>query len=109
MNGGDFEKIAPIEDFPEVNPASIVLSSGEELCLVRLGEEVYAIAEECPHCEFPMSDGAMVDEYVIECGMRGCQFDVRDGSVLEPPATEPIQSYQVKIVDGEVTVRTEPT
>ena len=109
VNGGDFEKVAPLEEFTEVVPASVQLSSGEEVCLVRLGEEVFAIAEECPHSEFPMSDGAMVDDYVIECGMHGCQFDIRDGSVIEPPANEPIQTYAVKIVKGEVWVRTEPT
>ncbi len=109
MNGDDFEKVAPLEDFPEVVPASVMLSSGEALCLVRLGDEVFAIAEECPFSEFPMSDGAMVDDYVIECGLHGCQFDVRDGSVIEPPADEPIQSYEVKILEGQVWVRTEST
>lgn len=108
MNGGDFEKVAPLEDFPVVVPASVQLGSGEEVCVVRLGDEVYAIAGECPHSEFPMSDGEMVDDYVIECGMHGCQFDVRDGSVLEPPATEPIPTHDVRIVGGEVWVRTEP-
>ena len=109
MNGDDFEKVASLEEFPEVSPASVLLSSGAELCLVRLGDEVFAIAEECPFSEFPMSDGAMVDDYVIECGLHGCQYDVRDGSVIEPPADEPIQSYEVKIVEGQVWVRKEPT
>ena len=109
MNGGDFEKVALLEDFPEVVLASVELCSGEDLCFVRLGDEVYAIAGECPHSEFPMSDGAMVDDYVIECGMHGCQFDVRDGSVIELPASEPIDTYEVKIVEGEVWVRTEAT
>lgn len=109
MNGDGFERVAPFEDFSDGVPASVSLGSGEEVCLVRLGEEIFAIAEECPHSEFPMSDGAIVDDYVIECGMHGCQFDVRDGSVVEPPATEPIDTHAVKIVEGRVWVRTEPT
>ena len=109
MNGGNFEKVAPLEDFPEVIPASVSLSSGEEVCLIRLGDDVFAIAEECPHSEHPMSDGEMVDDFVIECGLHGCQFDVRDGSVMEPPADEPIRSYEAKVVEGQVWVRTEPT
>ena len=109
MNDDEFEKVAPLEDFPEVVPASVQLESGEDVCLVRLGEEVFAIAEECPYRQFPMSDGAMVDDYVIECGIHGCQFDVRDGSVIEPPAVDPIRTYDVKVMDGEVWVRSEPT
>jgi len=108
LNGGDFEKIAPVEEFPEVIPASVELASGEEVCLIRLGVEVFVIAGECPYSEFPMSDGEMVDDFVIECGLHGCQFDVRDGSVIEPPANEPIPTYPAKIVDGEVWIRTEP-
>ena len=109
MNSGDFEKIAPLQEFPEVIPASVRLGSGEEVCLIRLGDEVFAIAGECPYSEFPMSDGELVDDYVIECGLHGCQFDIRDGSVIEPPADEPIPTHEVKILQGEVWVRTEPT
>ena len=109
MNSGEFENVAPLDDFTDVVPASVQLGSGKEVCVVRLGKEVFAIAEECPYSEFPMSDGAMVDDYVIECGLHGCQFDVRDGSVMEPPANEPIQTHEVKIVEGQVWVRTEPT
>ena len=107
MSAADFESAAAVEDLPEGVPASLELSTGVEVCLIRMGEEVFAIAGDCPHSEFPMSDGAMVDDYVIECGMHGCQFDVRDGSVMEPPADEPIQIYEVKIVQGYVWVRTQ--
>jgi len=105
LSAGNFESAAPIEDLREGVPASLQLSTGAEVCLIRMGEEVFAIAGDCPHSEFPMSDGAMVDDYVIECGMHGCQFDVRDGSVMEPPADDPIQIYEVQIVDGCVWVR----
>jgi 3-phenylpropionate/trans-cinnamate dioxygenase ferredoxin subunit len=100
-----FERVAPIEDFAEGVPTALQLLSGEQVCLIRVQGDVYGIAEECTHGESPMSDGAMVDDYIIECAMHCAQFDVRDGSVLEPPAEEPIQSYEVKVADDYVWVR----
>lgn len=104
MRESGFERIVSFRELVEGVPASLKLETGEDVCLIRVGHEVFGIAEECPHGESPLSDGAMVDDYVIECPMHCAQFDVRDGSVVEPPAIEPILVYEVKIVDGDVWV-----
>ncbi len=105
MNDGDFERVASVDELDEAMPCCVQLSTGEQVCLVKLSDEVYGISEECPHGEFGMSDGAVVDDYFIECGMHGTQFDLRNGSVVESPSEEPIQSYPVKIIGDEVWVR----
>jgi 3-phenylpropionate/trans-cinnamate dioxygenase ferredoxin subunit len=105
VSAGDFEIVAPLEDFQECVPMSLQLSTGELLCLVRVNGEVFGFAEECPHGLFPMSDGAIVEDYIIECSMHGTQFDVRDGSVVEEPGDVPLQTYQVKVLDDHVWVR----
>ena len=102
-----FECIGSVDDLEEGTLTSVELSTGEQVCVVQLNGEVYAISNECPHAQFPMSDGEMVDDYAIECGMHGAQFDVRDGSVVEPPATEPINCYETRIIEGEVWIRPE--
>lgn len=107
LNDGDLELVASMEELDEALPYCVQLSTGEQVCLVRLSNEVFGISEECPHGEFSMSDGAVVDDYVIECGMHGSQFDLRDGSVIESPAREPVHSYFVKLVGNEVWVRRE--
>ncbi len=105
MSDDGFERVAPVDDFTEGVPASVDLSTEEQVCLIRIQGDFYAISNNCTHAEFLMSDGEMVDDYVIECGLHGAQFDVRDGSVLELPATDPIGCYEVKIEDGSVWVR----
>ena len=105
MNDGDFESVAPLDDFLESVPLSLQLSTGQQVCLVRVNGEVFCISEECPHGEFPMSDGAMVEDYIIECPMHGSQYDVRDGSVVDEPGEDPIQTFEVKVLDNRVWVR----
>jgi nitrite reductase/ring-hydroxylating ferredoxin subunit len=38
------------------------------------------------------------------CPLHGATFDIRDGSVTGAPATRPIQSYPLRVVDGTIEV-----
>ncbi len=108
MSAAEYERVASVDDLPEHTPVPCELENGSEVCLVKVRGEVYAFANQCTHAEFPLSDGEMVDDYIIECGLHGAQFDVRTGEVVELPATENLPCYDVKIEDGEVLVRTRP-
>jgi 3-phenylpropionate/trans-cinnamate dioxygenase ferredoxin subunit len=101
----DFERVASLADLPDETPVGVDLQNGDSVCLVKVRGEVYAFENRCSHAEFPMSDGDMVDDYVIECGLHGAQFDVRSGKVLELPATENLPCYDVTVENGEVLVR----
>ncbi len=64
MSDEGFEKVAVMADLPEGTPVAVQLGGGEAVCLVRVGDEVFACEDRCSHAEFPMSDGEMVDDYV---------------------------------------------
>ena len=103
----NFEKVAALDDLPEGTPVGVKIGKGTAVCLVRKGTEVFACEDCCSHAEYPMSDGEMVDDYVIECSLHGAQFDIRTGEVLELPATERLQMLEVKIEEDEIFVRFE--
>ena len=100
-----FERVASVDDLPADTPVAVELASGQSVCLVKVDNNVYALQDRCTHAEFPMSEGDMVDDYVIECGLHGARFDIRTGSVLDLPAEEDLECYTVKVVDGVVWVR----
>ena len=108
MTDQQFERAARLADLPDGAPFGIELSSGERVCLVRVGDEVFGLADQCTHADFPMGDGEMVDDYVIECALHGAQFDVRTGQVLESPATDALPTFEVRVTDGEVWVKARP-
>ena len=83
---------------------SISLDGGEPVCLARVGGEVFAVRDLCTHAEFPLSDGSLDDGYKLECSLHGAVFDVRDGSVVAPPAECPVKTYAVKVEDGGIWV-----
>ena len=76
---------------------------GTELALVRSGDDVYALRDECSHAQIALSEGD-VEGLEIECWLHGSRFDVRTGEVLNLPATEPVPVYPCKVDGDDVVV-----
>jgi 3-phenylpropionate/trans-cinnamate dioxygenase ferredoxin subunit len=78
--------------------------------LVRDGESVYALRDECSHAELALSEGEISRGRGgvprIECWLHGSCFDLRTGAPSSPPATEPVDVYAVNIADADVYVDT---
>jgi 3-phenylpropionate/trans-cinnamate dioxygenase ferredoxin subunit len=76
---------------------------GKQILLSNLGGDVYAVDGVCTHEESLLSQGFMIEERVV-CQLHLSQFDLRTGEVSNPPATEPLKLYNVKIEDGSIFV-----
>lgn len=104
MSEHQFERVARVEDVPDGGVLGVELADGKRLCLVRVGDDVFAINDNCTHEQFPMSEGHVLKGHVIECSWHGARFDLRTGAVLRTPANGPIATFAVKIESGEVHV-----
>lgn len=91
------------DDVQPERPLRVVVN-GEPIAIFCVHDELYAIGDTCTHEEFSLSDGEMVDDYVVECPLHGAQFDVRSGAALCLPATEATPSYPVWVEDGVLKV-----
>ncbi|MFM9141739.1 MAG: Rieske 2Fe-2S domain-containing protein [Actinomycetota bacterium] len=83
-----------------------VLIGESEVCVVRVEEEVFAVADTCSHSDASLSEGD-VNEFKIECWLHGAEFDLRTGAVVTPPATQPLKKYEV-LRDGDAITIMEP-
>jgi 3-phenylpropionate/trans-cinnamate dioxygenase ferredoxin subunit len=82
----------------------LVRVDGEDVVLVRTGEQVFALSDICSHAEVSLSTGDVVDG-AIECWLHGSRFDLRTGEPSGPPAWEPVPTYPTTIGDdGTVSV-----
>lgn len=104
---GDWADVAGVEDLTERKAYRADLG-GQALLLLRADEQFFAIANQCTH------QGAGLDRGVVKvagsvrtvtCPAHGSVFRLDDGKVMRPPATKPVQAYDVKIEDGRVLVR----
>ncbi|MEL4357253.1 MULTISPECIES: non-heme iron oxygenase ferredoxin subunit [unclassified Luteococcus] len=80
-----------------------VTVGGTDVALVRSGEEIFAIFDECSHAKIKLSEGE-VEGDSIECWRHNVGFSLRTGQPLHLPATEPVPVYPTKITDGRVLV-----
>ena len=66
-------------------------------------DEYYATDGLCTHEKIHLADGLMMDN-VIECPKHNGRFDYTDGSALGAPVCENLQTYLVKVEDGQVFI-----
>jgi len=86
----------------EGKPLKVSLGA-KEVCVARIGEEVFAVADMCTHSEASLSEGD-ISNYKIECWLHGAEFDLRTGEALTPPAVEKLETFEVRRDGDTVTI-----
>ncbi len=99
-----YQRAARLGDVEAGIPLAATLDDGTRLCLVREGDEVFAVLDRCSHRDFALSGGDVVAPCTLECPWHGARFDVRTGNVLQGPATDPLPTFDVRVENGEVFV-----
>ena len=75
------------------------------VCLVRLGDDFYAIGDTCSHADVSLSEGEVdADSKHIECWKHGSCFSLVDGTPHSLPATRPVPVYAVRLEGDDVMV-----
>lgn len=78
------------------------------IAIYRLNDGYYATEDNCSHAQASLAAGDVdLEECSVECPYHGSLFDIRSGRVLSLPASRPIKTYPVKVVDDEVLVEVE--
>lgn len=86
----------------EGQPQKFALA-GKDLCVTRVGDEVFAIADTCSHSDASLSEGEVKD-FKIECWLHGAEFDLRTGEALTPPAVQAVETFAVHRDGSTVTI-----
>jgi 3-phenylpropionate/trans-cinnamate dioxygenase ferredoxin subunit len=75
------------------------------VCLVRIGDDFYAIGDTCSHAEFSLADGEVYPaEREIECWKHGSTFSLVDGKPQSLPATRSVPVYEAHREGDDVVV-----
>lgn len=90
-------------DLTPGKPQKVTLGD-KDVCVVRVNEEVFAVADICSHAEASLSEGEVSGEK-IECWLHGAEFNLRTGEAMTPPATEPLEVYEIKRDGDSVTIQ----
>jgi 3-phenylpropionate/trans-cinnamate dioxygenase ferredoxin subunit len=97
-----FVKACALADVPNEGALAVEIED-TPVAVVRVGEDVYALRDVCSHAEVALTEGDVYDN-TIECWLHGSCFDLRTGKPTNPPATQPVPTYRVKIEGDDVYV-----
>lgn len=102
MSDPQFQKALPLADIPQGQMRPVTLN-GREIVICHTKEGVYALDNICSHAHARMCEGRLRATRIV-CPLHGASFDIRDGKVLGPPATQPQPTFPVRVVDGTVEI-----
>lgn len=104
----EFQPVYSASDLPENQPTRAMLKT-IPLVLVRQGEQIYALAEQCAHLGGPLADGQLRvyeqgSPHII-CPWHGSTFEMSSGRVINGPSAYPQPCFETRIFNGQVEVR----
>jgi 3-phenylpropionate/trans-cinnamate dioxygenase ferredoxin component len=97
-------EVAAADEFP---PGSSKIVRHESLFVgvYNCGGELYAIEDRCSHDDGPLCEGDWDEDLCrVVCPRHGSMFELSTGRPISLPATEPVETYPVRVVDGSIVV-----
>jgi len=95
----------PIADSSQIEEGRLFLHQTryQRIAVTKIAEEFFAFEDVCTHDGEEISCGTLEGD-LITCPRHGAKFCIRDGSVRELPATEPLTVYPIRIHQGKIEV-----
>jgi 3-phenylpropionate/trans-cinnamate dioxygenase ferredoxin subunit len=102
-----FRTLAPGDAIPNDSVTPYYLDDRKlRISIARVGGRLYAFDDLCTCTDetCPLSGGLLTGTTIM-CQCHGSRFDITTGAVINGPATEPLNRYDVQEVEGSVQVR----
>ena len=76
---------------------------GTPVAVANVAGTFHAFGDTCTHQQCSLAEGDL-EGTTVTCPCHGSQFDVTTGSVLNPPAEEPVRTYGVRLEGDELQI-----
>jgi nitrite reductase/ring-hydroxylating ferredoxin subunit len=79
-------------------------ANGVPVAVANVKGSLYAFDDTCPHRQCSLAEGDL-EETTIICACHGSEFDVRTGEVLQGPATDSVEHYELTVENGQIQLQ----
>jgi nitrite reductase/ring-hydroxylating ferredoxin subunit len=102
MKKEEFGRIARMDEVTPARPKRVMVGA-HEIVLFRVGNEIFAVENLCPHQQFSMFHQGVLDGYTIACPMHTWNFDIRSGKAVTGSGR--IKTFELRVVGNEVLIK----
>ena len=102
MSEKTFIAVAKLEDLP-AGGKLVVEVNGTSIVLVNTNDKIFAVRNLCSHAYEALDCGRVRNGW-ISCPVHGARFDLETGDPINPPATMPIDTYEVRIEGDTIEI-----
>ncbi len=102
MSEKSFVAAAMIDEVP-AGAKKLVELNGQSILLCHTRDHIYAVRNMCSHAYEALADGRMKNGW-IACPVHGARFDLETGAAMNPPATMPIETFEVRVAGDVIEV-----
>jgi len=99
----EYVKVCQLSDIPAGTMYPVDIDE-LRIMIVNVEGKLYAVDKICTHETADLSTGFLTDSEVT-CPLHLSRFDITTGSVQNPPATEPLRIYRLKVERDYVYVQ----
>ena len=98
----EFLALGSADDIPDGEVRAFD-ANGVPVAVANVGGTYYAFDDTCPHRQCSLAEGELEDTTIV-CPCHGSEFDVKTGDVVNPPARDPVATYETKVDGGRVQI-----
>ena len=100
---GTFHKLFPVSELPAGEKKPVEIEGKSVLVCHGRDGRMFAVSNICSHDTEKLECGRMSRGW-IACPVHGARFDLATGAPLNPPATLPIATYEIRVVEDWIEV-----
>ncbi len=96
------QTVCKTEELPP-GEVRLIEVEGLKIGVFNAAGELFAIEDRCSHDDGPLAEGLFDPAAgTVECPRHGSLFDLRDGRPKTLPAFTPVETFDVRVEDGEI-------
>jgi 3-phenylpropionate/trans-cinnamate dioxygenase ferredoxin subunit len=97
-----FVRVLQAAELPPGSKKAVEVA-GKWILLCNTNDRLFAVSNICSHAEEKLDCGRMGRTW-IACPLHGARFELATGRAMNPPATKPIATYEVRVVEEWIEV-----
>jgi 3-phenylpropionate/trans-cinnamate dioxygenase ferredoxin subunit len=97
-----FRRALPAAELPLGTKKALDLA-GKSVLICHSNDRLFAVSNVCSHAHEKLDCGRMSRGW-IACPVHGARFELATGRAMNPPATRPIATYEVRVVEDWIEV-----